>query len=117
MVLCTSLERLKHCKNGSFSFTVASMSRLRRWRGRFEALARSVRDVLSQRRLLAEKAYEEKNPKRLYYLSMGFSSVVARKQRCESSVLPAHRPVHPGQETESNRDFVVETETNVYSLR
>jgi starch phosphorylase len=81
MVLCTSLERLKHCKNGSFSFTVASMSRLRRWRGRFEALARSVRDVLSQRRLLAEKAYEEKNPKRLYYLSMGFSSVVARKQR------------------------------------
>ena len=41
-------------------------------RDRFEALARSVRDVLSQRWLLTEKIYEEKNPKRLYYLSMEF---------------------------------------------
>jgi starch phosphorylase len=41
-------------------------------RDRFEALARSVRDVLSQRWLLTEKTYEVKNPKRLYYLSMEF---------------------------------------------
>jgi len=41
-------------------------------RDRFEALARSVRDVLSQRWLLTEKTYREKNPKRLYYLSMEF---------------------------------------------
>jgi starch phosphorylase len=41
-------------------------------RDRFEALARSVRDVLSQRWLLTETTYEEKNPKRLYYLSMEF---------------------------------------------
>ena len=41
-------------------------------RDRFEALARSVRDVLSKRWLLTEKTYEEKNPKRLYYLSMEF---------------------------------------------
>ncbi len=41
-------------------------------RDRFEALARSVRDVLSQRWLLTEKTYEEKNPKRLYYLSLEF---------------------------------------------
>src|ERR1039458_1533391 len=41
-------------------------------RDRFEALARSVRDVLSQRWLLTEKTYEEKNPKRLYYVSMEF---------------------------------------------
>jgi glycogen phosphorylase len=41
-------------------------------RARFEALARSVRDVLSQRWLLTEKTYEEKNPKRLYYVSMEF---------------------------------------------
>jgi starch phosphorylase len=41
-------------------------------RDQFEALARSVRDVLSQRWLLTEKTYEEKNPKRLYYLSMEF---------------------------------------------
>src|SRR3974390_122709 len=41
-------------------------------RDRFEALARSVRDILSQRRLLTEKTYEQKNSKRLYYLSMEF---------------------------------------------
>ena len=41
-------------------------------RERFEALSRSVRDVLSQRWLLTEKTYEEQNPKRLYYLSMEF---------------------------------------------
>jgi starch phosphorylase len=41
-------------------------------RDRFEALARSVRDVLSQRWLLTEKTYVERNPKRLYYLSMEF---------------------------------------------
>ena len=41
-------------------------------RDRFEALARSVRDVLSQRWLLTEKTYKQQNPKRLYYLSMEF---------------------------------------------
>jgi starch phosphorylase len=41
-------------------------------RDRFEALARSVRDILSQRWLLTEKTYEEQNPKQLYYLSMEF---------------------------------------------
>ena len=41
-------------------------------RDRFDALARSVRDVLSQRWLLTEKTYGEKNPKRLYYVSMEF---------------------------------------------
>ena len=41
-------------------------------RDRFEALARSVRDILSQRWLLTEKTYQERNPKRLYYLSMEF---------------------------------------------
>jgi len=41
-------------------------------RDRFEALARSVRDVLSQRWVLTEKTYEQRNAKRLYYLSMEF---------------------------------------------
>jgi len=41
-------------------------------RDRFEAFARSVRDILSQRLVLTEKTYELKNPKRLYYLSMEF---------------------------------------------
>jgi glycogen phosphorylase len=41
-------------------------------RERFEAVARSVRDVLSQRWVLTEKTYEQKNAKRVYYLSMEF---------------------------------------------
>jgi starch phosphorylase len=41
-------------------------------RDRFEAFARSVRDILSQRWVLTEKTYERQNPKRLYYLSMEF---------------------------------------------
>jgi starch phosphorylase len=38
----------------------------------YDAVARSVRDVLSQRWVLTEKTYERENPKRVYYLSMEF---------------------------------------------
>jgi starch phosphorylase len=41
-------------------------------RERFEAFARSVRDILSQRWVLTEDTYERENPKRVYYLSMEF---------------------------------------------
>src|SRR5215831_8231784 len=41
-------------------------------RDRFEAIARSVRDVLSQRWIATENTYSRENPKRLYYLSMEF---------------------------------------------
>lgn len=41
-------------------------------RERFEAIARSVRDILSQRWVLTEDAYVRANPKRVYYLSMEF---------------------------------------------
>src|SRR5262245_18222483 len=41
-------------------------------RERFEAIARSVRDVLSQRWVRTESTYERTNPKRVYYLSMEF---------------------------------------------
>ena len=41
-------------------------------RDRFEACARSVRDVLSQRWVLTERTYEQRNAKRVYYLSMEF---------------------------------------------
>jgi starch phosphorylase len=41
-------------------------------RERFEAAARSVRDVLSQRWVLTENTYERENAKRVYYLSMEF---------------------------------------------
>src|SRR5215472_14889107 len=41
-------------------------------REQYEAFARSIRDVLSQRWLLTDKTYERENPKRVYYLSMEF---------------------------------------------
>ena len=41
-------------------------------RERFEAAARSVRDVLSQRWVKTERTYNRLNPKRIYYLSMEF---------------------------------------------
>jgi glycogen phosphorylase len=41
-------------------------------RERFEAVAHSVRDVLSQRWILTESTYDRENPKRIYYLSMEF---------------------------------------------
>ncbi|MGD0179114.1 MAG: glycogen/starch/alpha-glucan phosphorylase, partial [Terriglobales bacterium] len=41
-------------------------------RERFEAVAHSVRDVLSQRWIYTDKVYDRANPKRVYYLSMEF---------------------------------------------
>ena len=41
-------------------------------RERFEAMARSVRDMLSQRWIKTENTYTRENPKRVYYLSMEF---------------------------------------------
>jgi glycogen phosphorylase len=42
------------------------------WRERFEAFARSVRDILSKNWLKTDKTYATENPKRVYYLSMEF---------------------------------------------
>jgi starch phosphorylase len=41
-------------------------------RERFEAVARSIRDVLAQRWMLTRSTYNKTNPKRVYYLSMEF---------------------------------------------
>ena len=41
-------------------------------REKFEAMARSVRDVLSQRWVRTEQTYKRANPKRVYYISMEF---------------------------------------------
>ena len=38
----------------------------------YEAIARSVRDILSQRWVRTESTYQKENPKRVYYLSMEF---------------------------------------------
>src|SRR5882757_5852895 len=41
-------------------------------RERFEALARSIRDILMQRWVLTRQIHEKANPKQVYYLSMEF---------------------------------------------
>ena len=41
-------------------------------RERFQAVARSLRDLLAQRWLLTQQTYDRENPKRVYYLSMEF---------------------------------------------
>src|SRR5438552_18736727 len=41
-------------------------------RQRYEALARSVRDILSSRWVRTKQTYRRENPKRIYYLSMEF---------------------------------------------
>jgi starch phosphorylase len=41
-------------------------------RDRFEAVARSIRDVLSQRWIRTEQTYQARNVKRVYYLSLEF---------------------------------------------
>jgi len=76
-----------------------------------------VRDVLSQRRLLAEKAYEENNPKRLYYLSMKFLIGRSLANNVVNLLFsPLTDQFIQDKKLNLNRDFVAETETNVYSL-
>src|SRR3974390_1132926 len=41
-------------------------------REHYEAFARSVREILSQRWVLTNRTYHHANPKRIYYLSMEF---------------------------------------------
>src|SRR5580700_423453 len=41
-------------------------------RERYEAVAKSVRDILSQRWLQTHRSYQHDNPKRIYYLSIEF---------------------------------------------
>jgi len=41
-------------------------------REKFEAFARSIRDILAQRWVLTKKTYDRENAKRIYYLSMEF---------------------------------------------
>src|SRR6187399_1346132 len=60
-------------------------------RDQFEAFARSVRDILSQRWVLTEKTYERQNPKRLYYLSMEF--LIGRSLANNVTNLLLDRPV------------------------
>ncbi|QDU03671.1 Glycogen phosphorylase [Gimesia chilikensis] len=83
----TEQENLQHYECGSFRFTdsinlenydrhlcfdhIVTPEKATQ-RERFEALSRSIRDLLAQRWMQTEQTYDRKNPKRVYYLSMEF---------------------------------------------
>ena len=71
-VRSSSPERPMRSTNGTSSSTTSGNLTAVGARERFEAVARSVRDVLSQRWVRTEETYERENPKRVYYLSMEF---------------------------------------------
>ena len=68
----SSPERTMHSMSATLSLTMSWKLTTIGARERFEAFARSVRDILSQRWVHTEKTYERANPKRVYYLSMEF---------------------------------------------
>src|SRR3989442_5162730 len=58
--------------SGSCSSTTSPIGRPPARVSATSALARSVRDILSQRWVRTEQTYERVNPRRVYYLSMEF---------------------------------------------
>ena len=55
-------------------------------RERYEAVARSLRDVLALRWLRTKKTYDRVDPKRAYYFSMEYPDrALAREQRHQSA--------------------------------
>jgi starch phosphorylase len=63
-------------------------------RERFEAVARSVRDVLSQRWLSTEQTYNRENPKRIYYISIEYLLGRSLANNIENLLLdPVVKPV------------------------
>jgi starch phosphorylase len=87
MATKTAKEPLKQYECGSFKFAdkadpdfydrhvvfdhAVSLEKASQ-RERFEAVSRSLRDLLTQRWLLTQETHDRKNPKRVYYLSMEF---------------------------------------------
>jgi hypothetical protein len=63
-------------------------------RERFEAVARSVRDVLSQRWLRTEETYQRENPKRVYAYRQvcARASTAHRRNATVAAKAPAHLP-------------------------
>ena len=79
-------------------------------RERFEAVARSLRDLLTQRWLLTQKTHDRENPKRVYYLSMEF--LIGRSLVNNIINLGVEEFVREDLRTDSRQDWtaVVETE-------
>jgi len=56
----------------------------------YEAVARTIRDVLSQRWIKTTKTYDRQNPKRVYYLSMEFLIGRSLANNVENMTLETH---------------------------
>jgi glycogen phosphorylase len=72
-------------------------------RERFEAIARSIRDLLAQRWLLTSHMHEERNPKQVYYLSMEF--LIGRTLANTISNLQVEEFVRNDFASDTNRDW------------
>jgi len=79
-------------------------------RERFEAVARSLRDLLTQRWLLTQQTQEQANAKRVYYLSMEF--LIGRSLVNNIVNLGVERFVRDDLKTDPQQDWaaVIETE-------
>jgi starch phosphorylase len=79
-------------------------------RERFEAVARSLRDLLTQRWLLTKETHDRENPKRVYYLSMEF--LIGRTLINNIMNLDAEQFVRNVLQTDPRQDWkeVIETE-------
>src|SRR5687767_7645882 len=71
MAAARSSSRGRATRSTSATSCSTMSCRPRPWE-RYEAAARAVRDILSQRWLRTEETYARERPKRVYYLSMEF---------------------------------------------
>ena len=72
-------------------------------RERFEAVAHSVRDILSQRWIYTDETYERENPKRVYYLSMEF---LIGRSLANNVSKPSARSHHEASHQAKNLDWL-----------
>jgi starch phosphorylase len=79
-------------------------------RERFEAVARSLRDLLAQRWLLTQETHDKENPKRVYYLSMEF--LIGRALANNIINLGVEEFVRDNLQSDARQDWkeVIETE-------
>lgn len=79
-------------------------------RERFEGVARTLRDLLTQRWLLTEQTYDRENPKRVYYLSMEF--LIGRTLINNVANLGVEQFVRDNLQSDPRRDWkeVIESE-------
>jgi glycogen phosphorylase len=78
-------------------------------RERFEAVARSLRDLLAQRWVLTEQTYDAANPKRVYYLSMEF--LIGRTLVNNISNLGVEDLVRADLRSDSRQDWIAMIES------